>query len=240
MRASLALAAGATALAVTAGLTALSAGTAAAASGAGPAKPAPVAKPTSGDTRAVPLSSISPALRQQAAAAHLSLGAKAAPAGYVYIVQMRSQMYSSSCVDANNYGPSAGNDRDIVQLWHCYNDSVNHPNQWWIPVQSLSGYTELANYQYQGECLDADSSHGFQNGSQVQLWHCINNETTNSNQWWDYGPYESGYSVLPVDWNNNYRYLDVNDAGPSAGADGDKIQIWTPDNPSSPNQDFDQ
>jgi hypothetical protein len=78
--------------------------------------------------------------------------------------------------------------------------------------------------QYPNMCLDADSSGGFVDGAKVQLWQCINNQHTNPNQWWYFGP--AGYTQLPSMWVDHSKALDANDAGPTGGQNGDKVQIW--------------
>jgi hypothetical protein len=171
--------------------------------------------------RRVPLSSIPAASR--AAIAGAQPKAAAQPNASVYVAEIVNQQYGM-CVDANNYGPTAGQDGDTVQLWGCFNDSIRHANQWWLPAQTTSGYTELVNLQY-GKCLDADDSQGFVDGAKVQLWSCFHDSVNHPNQWWNYGP-PSNYTVLPLLWGGGAKVLDANNYGPSAGQNGDKIQIW--------------
>lgn len=166
----------------------------------------------------VPLSAV-PARTRAALPAHSA----AVTPNAVYVAELVSDQYGK-CVDANNAGSTAGQNGDKVQLWGCFNDIANHPNQWWLPAQTTSGYTELVNWQF-GLCLDADNSHGFVNGAKVQLWGCFNDSTNHPNQWWNYGP-AGGVSTLPSLWGGGAKVLDVNDAGSTAGQNGDKIQVW--------------
>jgi hypothetical protein len=168
----------------------------------------------------VPASAMPAPVRAALKAAHLSVS----PNTTTTVVELVSSAYANKCVDANNAGPTAGLNGDVVQLWDCFNDQANHPNQWWWALQSNDGYTELINWQY-GLCLDADNSQGFTNGSRVQLWSCFDDRTNHSNQWWNFGPH-GFYTALPVTWGSASKVLDVNNYGPTAGQNGDKIQIW--------------
>jgi hypothetical protein len=166
----------------------------------------------------VPVSQMPAAVKAAAEAGHLTVR----PNTSTSVVELVSQAYGK-CVDANTGGATAGQNGDVVQLWDCYNDSTNNPNQWWWAAQTDHGWTELINWQY-GLCLDADNGQGFVNGAKVQLWQCYFNSITNPNQWWDFGPHGQ-YTGLPIMWGTG-KVLDVNDVGPSAGQNGDKIQIW--------------
>jgi hypothetical protein len=150
------------------------------------------------------------------------------PQATYYIVDLLNQRYQK-CTDANNAGSTAGQNGDKVQLWGCFNDSVNHANQWWfamvLPPSGGTVWTEIVNWQYGSKCLDARNNGGFVDGAPVQLYTCLNNATTNPNQYWDYGPV-GGYTQLTSLWGNQSKVLDVNDAGSTAGQDGDKIQVW--------------
>jgi hypothetical protein len=141
------------------------------------------------------------------------------------VVEMANGQYQSKCLDANNAGSTAGKNGDKVQLWGCFDDPNGHANQWWVPVQTTLGYTELINFQYQSKCLDADNSQGFVNGAKVQLWDCFNDVTNHPNQWWNFGP-DGAFSSLPNRWGNGAKVLDANNAGSTAGQNGDKVQIW--------------
>lgn len=167
--------------------------------------------------RAVPTSSL------PAAARGAVRGVVPNSAANIYVAEIISYQYGK-CVDANNYGPTAGRDGDVVQLWSCFHDYVGHPNQWWIPVQTTRGWTELVSLQY-GKCLDADNSRGFVDGARVQLWTCFHDSANHANQWWNYGP-PSQATSLPSLWGGGSKVLDVNNAGPTAGQNGDKIQLW--------------
>ena len=198
------------------GATAASAMSKAAAPASGHSRPGAIAL----HYRTVPLSSIPAAAR--AALAAIRPHATVRPNDSVTIVEFVNVQYDM-CLDANNFGATAGGDGDTVQLYGCFGDAVGHQNQWWIPAQSTNGYTELVNLQYP-KCLDADDSRGLVDGAKVQLWNCFNDSVGHSNQWWNFSLNSTG--TLSVLWGGGVKVLDANDFGPSAGQNGDKIQIW--------------
>lgn len=172
--------------------------------------------------RTVPLSSIPTAAR--AAVASTRRGPAARPNSSITIVELINVQYGM-CVDANNYGPGAGLDGDSVQLYGCFYDPDNHANQWWIPVDTTQGYTELVSLQYGSKCLDADNSRGFIDGAKLQLWDCFDDSVNHANQWWNYGP-PNAVGPLQLLWGGGTKVLDANNYGPTAGQNGDKIQLW--------------
>jgi|GEM_PF-3915423 len=126
------------------------------------------------------------------------------------------------CLDANASGSTAGQNGDKVQLWDCNGAD----NQYWVPWQTTSGYTELVNLKWTDPamCLDVDTSQGFVNGAKVQLWHCYGDDVSHQNQWWNY--LAGSKTALPSLWRGGSKVLDANGSGPSAGQNGDKVQIW--------------
>jgi hypothetical protein len=187
---------------------------------AGPGAPAGAVGPgLSMRSAFVPTSSLPVALRAEMATARGNLAAT------TLVVEMANGQYPAKCLDANSAGTTAGQNGDKVQLWGCFDDPGSHANQWWVPVQTASGYTELANFQYPSKCLDADNSHGFVDGAKVQLWGCFNDESSHPNQWWNFGP-DGFFSVLPNRWGSGAKVLDANNAGTTAGQNGDKVQLW--------------
>jgi hypothetical protein len=127
---------------------------------------------------------------------------------------------SGRCLDAPTQ--ALGVNGNKIQLWDCFNDPNGHANQWWIPVFTTSGYTEIVNLA-SGLCLDADNSRGFVNGARVQEWDCFDDSAGHPNQWWNYGPV--GFTtILPNLWGNGGKLLDA--ATQSINRNGTLIQIW--------------
>jgi Ricin-type beta-trefoil lectin domain len=132
------------------------------------------------------------------------------------------------CLDANNAGPTAGQNGDRIQLWQC-NYTLN---QYWIPVNYGSGTAqELVNLQYQSMCLNANNAWppagGLGNGSPVQLWNC---GVGGLNEAWlfDYwlnGTNGSQHLYLFDEVGGQFPTLDA--TNPGLG-NGDQVQIWQP------------
>jgi hypothetical protein len=140
------------------------------------------------------------------------------PAGFL-VTEIRNEQ-SGRCLDAPTQ--QLGIDGNKIQLWDCFNDIKAHGNQWWIPVFTTSGYTEIVNVA-SGLCLDADNSRGFVNGAIVQEWACFDDSTGHPNQWWNYGPI--GFStILPNLWGSGAKLLDA--ATQSIDRNGTLVQIW--------------
>src|SRR5207248_11150010 len=71
------------------------------------------------------------------------------------------------CLDANDKGPTAGQNGDKVGLWTCYATA----SQQWIPVyDGASRVARLENAMYPAKCLNADNVNGLKSGHRVQLW----------------------------------------------------------------------
>jgi len=90
----------------------------------------------------------------------------------------------SKCLDQdlNTFGRNGGK----VQLWTC---NWQYQQQWFFkPVPAsfpaTTGWYDLRMQGAQPYCLDADSTHGYANGTKVQAWICNNN----SNQKWHSWP----------------------------------------------------
>jgi hypothetical protein len=167
----------------------------------------------------VPLTSL-PAATQKAMRAQGKVTAQDTIVGY----QIVNDKYNK-CLDANGSGPTAGQNRDKVQLWDCI-ANPSKLNQGWVPWQRTNGYTELVNLEYTDPamCLDVDTSGGFVNGAKVQLWHCFGDDTNHQNQWWNYAL--GSNTPIPVRWNGGTKVLDANVSGPTAGQNGDQVQVW--------------
>lgn len=168
----------------------------------------------------VRLSALAPALRQRLTHADKALAGSSASVtvtAYEFVVYANGQ-----CLNANNAGPSAGQNGDKVQLWNCYNSY----NELWIPVQASGTNYYLVSAQYPDMCLNADYyDGGIGNGHPVQLWNCYPTDL----EWWDFGDWYSNVynegltSPLFLDGWNNPWCLDANmyDLG-----NGDNVQLW--------------
>jgi non-reducing end alpha-L-arabinofuranosidase len=128
---------------------------------------------------------------------------------------------SGRCLDAPTQ--RLGVNGNKIQLWDCLGGDLNaHGNQFWIPVFTTQGYTEVVNFA-SGLCLDADNSHGFVNGARVQEWACFDDSVNHPNQWWNYGP-AGARSILPNLWGGGSKLLDA--ATQSITRNGTLVQIW--------------
>jgi hypothetical protein len=124
------------------------------------------------------------------------------------------------CLNANNAGPSAGENGDKVQLWNCYSTD----NEIWYGYNLGGGVYWLVNYQY-GLCLNANNTGGLGDGSPVQLWDCYGS----ANEYWNVGAWitsvDDGYwTPLTLLYGSDNFVLDANKYGIG---NGDKVQIWT-------------
>jgi len=97
--------------------------------------------------------------------------------GHDVYTELVNVAYQTKCLDADNVGGLAAGRK--VQLWNCFDDSVNHANQWWLfgPGDNAS-YTTLPN-KGGGFNLDA-ATQTIGNGGRVQIW----TPTGASNQNW--------------------------------------------------------
>ncbi len=129
----------------------------------------------------------------------------------------------SLCLTAADTGPSAGKNRDRVEITACRLAA----NQIWIPEQwEINGaaFTRLVSDRYQSMCLNADNRGGLRNGQGVQLWNCYpaNNES------WDFGDWyrnvQPGQRSYPVLLRTGRLCLD---ADKYDFRDGDSVNIWT-------------
>jgi hypothetical protein len=57
------------------------------------------------------------------------------------------------CLDASTSSPYKGMQGDPVQLYSCFNDHINHANQWWNPINTSGNYVELQSWAYPDLCL---------------------------------------------------------------------------------------
>jgi hypothetical protein len=139
------------------------------------------------------------------------------------------------CLDANDQGSSAGKNGDKVQLWACQDPPT--PNQEWFlngTDPSNTNFTELANDEYQNDCLNANDTGGLVNGSRVQLWSC---GAASANEFWDTGfndPNGWQYCLEDTVGNDCRLYLlqdypdFVLNANSSGIGNGDYVQVWSP------------
>jgi hypothetical protein len=170
----------------------------------------------------IPVASLSSAARARLTAEGVS------PAGFAFEIV---SIYGY-CLDANDSGPTAGEDGDKIQLWTC-NDT---DNQFWYagtPRDGAGSYA-LINAEYTSKCLNADDN-GLGDGSHVQLWSC---GVGGANMYWDltgWGNCLKKSDSCPIYLqSDNYKW--VLDATAQDIGKGDQIQIWTPT--SGDNQDW--
>lgn len=163
----------------------------------------------------IPLATLSPGLAAMVAPRQAASGTVN---GYVF----RNYAGNSLCLSAGTTGPTAGTNRDKIQLAACAatNDEIWIPAQW---ERSGDKLTWLVSYRYQSKCLNADRTGGINDGRKVQLWNCYNAD----NESWDFG-----------NWYDQARqghaaaiHLSVEKFGLDADkynlGDGDQIVIWT-------------
>lgn len=176
----------------------------------------------------IPVSSLPAASR---AALEKNLGTKLTAASTVWGYQIINIEYGK-CLDADNSGPTAGQNGDKVQLWTCQDDNLS---QYWVPWYGVNRFTELVNLAWidPAMCLDADTTN-YVNGAKVQLWHCYGDEQRHQNQWWSYHAVTDDTTThylqpIQVLWNSDHlspKYLYANRSGATAGQNGDQVQIW--------------
>jgi Ricin-type beta-trefoil lectin domain len=195
-----------------AGLALVGMGTAAAAPAAPPAAVAPAAAGAAARTMTVSIAAVPAKARATLAKA----GVRAAD---FLVTEIRNEQ-SGRCLDAATQG--LGQNGNKIQLWDCFGDPDLHGNQFWIPIFTTSGYTEIINW-WSGLCLDADSSGGFVNGARVQEWGCFDDPVGHPNQWWNYGPVGSS-SILPNLWGGAAKGLDA--SAQSIDRNGTAVLIW--------------
>jgi hypothetical protein len=167
----------------------------------------------------VPLASLSPALRARFTRHGL------APAT-ITTYEITSALPGNYCLDANDNGPTAGEDGDKVQVWSC----TGNANQLWIPLQweqNGTSLTDLVNDDYQTMCLNAnDYPNGLQNGALTQLYTC--SPSDNGQELWNFGNWDAYRLSLVSD---AYLFLDTTNfvlATTDPIADGNVVQIGIP------------
>jgi hypothetical protein len=154
-----------------------------------------------------------PAQQASAARATNPASTPAAPARYTI-----RNTADSLCLDANDKGPTAGQNGDEVRLWTCYGGA----NQDWIPV--FDGGNQLAwleNAMYPTKCLNANNVNGLANGRRVQLWDCYNG----ANELWDFGGLLANAVSYPLFLGTGPGSF-VLDADKYNLGNGDKVQLW--------------
>lgn len=122
------------------------------------------------------------------------------------------------CLDANDLGPTAGRNGDMVQLWTCYGGA----NQSWIPIPHSSGAVWLANAMYPTKCLNADNVGGLAPGRRVQLWDCYDSP----NERWNVAGLLSNGPNQPLFLGADSQTFAL-DADKYHLGNGDKVQIWS-------------
>jgi Helix-turn-helix domain len=138
--------------------------------------------------------------------------------------EFRNARDDSLCLTAVDTGPTAGEDRDRVEIATCRLT----PSQIWIPEQweiNGSKFTHLVSDKYQSKCLNARNIGGLGNGHHVQLWKCYypaNNES------WDFGDWyqnvKPGVHSYPILLHTDRLCLD---ADKDDFRDGAVVNIWT-------------
>lgn len=167
---------------------------------------------------AIPVKSLTPSL-----AAAFRQG-RTAGAATVTGYEFRNAEDDSLCLTAVDTGPTAGQNRDRIQIATCRLTA----SQIWIPEQweiNGSTFTHLVSDKYQSKCLNARNIGGLGNGHHVQLFKCYypaNNES------WDFGDWyrnvKPGVHSYPILLHTDRLCLDAdkNDFG-----DGAVVNIWT-------------
>jgi hypothetical protein len=152
---------------------------------------------------------------QPASAAGATSAASAPPAPARYTIRNTAD---NLCLDANDKGPTAGQNGDEVRLWTCYGSA----NQDWIPV--FDGGSQLAwleNAMYPTKCLNANNINGLADGRRVQLWDCYNG----ANELWDFGGLLANAVSYPLSLGTGAGSL-VLDADKYNLGNGDEVQLW--------------
>jgi hypothetical protein len=121
------------------------------------------------------------------------------------------------CLDANDAGPTAGQNGDRVQLWNCYGGA----NQEWTPEYKSGQLAWLINAKYPGMCLNANNAGGLANGRRVQLWNCFNS----ANEFWNFGALLASPVGSPLLLGVGSQSLAL-DADKYHLGNGDTVQVW--------------
>lgn len=122
------------------------------------------------------------------------------------------------CLDANDKGPSAGQNGDRVQLWTCYGGA----SQKWVPEYQSGQLARLVSVKYPGMCLNADNVGGLANGRKVQLWACYNG----GNELWNFGSLTATAPGAPLFLGIGGSQSLALDANKYHLGNGDKVQVW--------------
>ena len=123
------------------------------------------------------------------------------------------------CLDANDKGPTAGQNGDKVQLWNCYGGA----SQEWLPEHQSGQLAWLASVKYPGMCLNANDIGGLANARRVQLWNCY----STANELWNFGTLAANPigSPLFLSSDGGSQPLAL-DADKYHLGNGDKVQVW--------------
>jgi Ricin-type beta-trefoil lectin domain len=124
----------------------------------------------------------------------------------------------NQCLDANDLGPTAGQNGDKVQLWNCYEGA----SQEWIPQYKSGQLASLVNAKYPGMCLNADNIGGLANGRRVQLWNCYDG----ANELWNVGTLLANPVSSPLFLGQGGSQSLALDADKYSLGDGDKTEVW--------------
>ena len=125
---------------------------------------------------------------------------------------------NNQCLDANDLGPTAGQNGDKVQLWNCYGGA----NQEWTPRYKSGQLAWLVNAKYPGMCLNADDVGGLANGRRVQLWNCYDN----ANELWNVGTLLANPVSSPLFLGRGGSQSLALDANKYNLGTRDKVQVW--------------
>lgn len=165
----------------------------------------------------IPVSSLTPSLAEAFRPGRTAAGAT------VTGFEFRNSRDTGLCLSAIDTGPTAGLNRDPVDVWTC----TGAPNEIWIPEQwEIHGarFTRLVNDQYQSMCLNADNIGGLGNRHVVQLWNCY----PAGNESWDFGDWQenvsSGMKSYPLFVEYGRLCLDVDKNDFRIGT---PVHIWT-------------
>jgi hypothetical protein len=169
-------------------------------------------------SKTVPLSSLPAATQRTIRAAD----ATAPPNVKLYAIVNEQD---GKCLDADSRNITVYGDK--VQVYQCFYDPDQHPNQWWWlsnpPADGSFGETLIVNAA-SNLCLDADNSRGLGNGSKVQLWGCFWDRQHHANQWWSFGP-DGDFTPL-TNLGDGKDDLVLDAAEPWINYDGDYVQLW--------------
>jgi hypothetical protein len=172
------------------------------------------------ETFRVPVTALKPPLTE--IFSHSRMASAATVTGF----EFRNSAINNLCLTAMNTGPTAGENKDPVDVSACRRT----PNQVWIPVQweaDGSKFTWLANYQFPSMCLNADSINGFRNGHRTQLWNCYRLDHPAESESWDFGDWydnvKSGAKSYPIFLGSGVFCLDADKFNLR---DGNAVNIW--------------